>query len=188
MCRLDDMLALVHSFIAEILPKGGQALDATAGNGKDTLFLARQVGTQGRVWALDIQTLALQRTRELLSTEGMLSRVCLLQIGHENLHQDISEKFNAIMFNLGYLPRGRPDVFTKTDSTIAALDQALGLLLPGGRMSVVCYPGHAEGWRETQAVTEYGEHLPSKSFTVLKWQLLNRKNKPPQAVIIEKIK
>lgn len=38
---------------------GDTVIDATAGNGHDTVFLAQLVGRQGRVWAFDVQSSAL---------------------------------------------------------------------------------------------------------------------------------
>ena len=44
-----------HNIIRKHLKVGGIAIDATVGNGHDTLFLAKQVETQGLVFGFDIQ-------------------------------------------------------------------------------------------------------------------------------------
>ena len=54
----------VHAILKNHLREGDQAIDATAGNGYDTLFLAEQIGLSGEVIAIDIQNCAIQSTRE----------------------------------------------------------------------------------------------------------------------------
>ena len=62
---------IVHDLVRPRLKLGDAALDATAGNGHDTLFLAQCVGPTGRVFAWDIQPLALERTAALLAQHGI---------------------------------------------------------------------------------------------------------------------
>ena len=56
-----------HSIIKSQIPEGGVYVDATMGNGHDTLFLCEMAGENGSVWAFDIQNQALESTRTLLS-------------------------------------------------------------------------------------------------------------------------
>ena len=55
--RVPDLSAvqLCHDFLQMRLMPGGLYLDATCGNGHDTLFLCRLAGDTGRVLGLDIQ-------------------------------------------------------------------------------------------------------------------------------------
>ena len=94
-------LDLAHHLISRRVHPGALVADATAGNGHDTLMLARLVGPGGRVYAFDIQEKALCRTRELLAREGMAERVTLVLDGHENMGRHIDGKLAAVMFNLG---------------------------------------------------------------------------------------
>ena len=41
-------------------------IDATAGTGKDTVFLAKLVGEKGRVISMDIQEMAIEQTKKRL--------------------------------------------------------------------------------------------------------------------------
>ncbi len=59
------------------------------------------------------------------------------------------------MFNLGYLPNANKAITTRTESTLQALEQACCALSAGGLITIICYPGHANGARETQAISDY---------------------------------
>lgn len=48
---------------AQVLRPGDVAVDATAGNGHDTLFLAQAVGPSGTVYAIDVQVRGTGRAR-----------------------------------------------------------------------------------------------------------------------------
>ena len=63
-----DLLTVEKEFISSHIKKGGVAADFTMGNGHDTLWLSRQVGEEGRVYAFDIQPAALEHTRALLES------------------------------------------------------------------------------------------------------------------------
>lgn len=99
--------------ISKVVKKGDVAVDATAGNGLDTLFLAKLVGESGRVYAFDIQKEALENTRQRLQKEDLLSRVELIRAGHENMEEYVPGHVSAVMFNLGYLPGGNHRVITR---------------------------------------------------------------------------
>lgn len=83
----------------------GIFVDATAGNGHDTVFLAELAGRTGHVYAFDVQTAALGATRNRLEAAGLADRVTLIHAGHENLAGLVPEcTVTAILFNLGFLP------------------------------------------------------------------------------------
>lgn len=149
--------ALAHWLAARALVAGDTAVDATCGNGHDTLMLARLVGPTGSVTAIDIQPAALDHTRHALVTAGMDDgRVRLVNDCHSRLNTFIAaQSASWIMFNLGYLPGGNRAVTSRDVTTLAALDAAIAALMPGGRLAVTCYPGHAEGSLEAQAVEDW---------------------------------
>lgn len=184
---LGSAVRLVHTMIAEILPPGGTAVDATAGNGHDTLFLARLVGPAGRVFAFDIQEEALAGTKELLERHGMAGRVTLLAAGHETLDKLAPAQVDAVLFNLGYLPGGDHNLVTKPDTTVAALKAAVASLRRGGRIGLVIYTGHPGGPEELDAVTRYTSSLSGALFNVIKIDYLNRATQAPVMIIIEKV-
>ena len=56
-------------FISEHVKEGDLCIDATMGNGNDTLLLSCLCGEKGHVLAFDIQEIALANTRERLEKE-----------------------------------------------------------------------------------------------------------------------
>ena len=87
---------MAHAFLAEVVTKEDTVVDATMGNGHDTLFLAKLAK---RVYAFDIQEQAVEKTRQRLA-EADLDNAQLILAGHESLDQYI-DHFKAAIFNLG---------------------------------------------------------------------------------------
>lgn len=150
-----------HEAAATVLRQGDWAVDATVGRGKDTQFLAEQVGPAGRVDGVDIQAQALDAARERLAQAGLADRVGLHHGGHEELAALLPAaawgKVRVVLFNLGYLPGGNKARVTQPHTTLTALEAAWGLVAPGGRVVVVAYPGHRGGAAETAALAEWAE-------------------------------
>ena len=137
-------------------------IDATVGNGHDTLFLARCVGDSGHVYGFDRQAAAIAATRARLREQGMERRVTLYQAGHETLAQWLPTRLavKAALFNLGYLPGGDKRLTTHSITTLAALDALRDdYLIPQALLSVIAYRGHPGGEAETHAVREWFEAL-----------------------------
>ena len=80
-------LEMAHDFLAEVVTKEDIVVDATMGNGHDTLFLAKLAK---QVYAFDIQEQALEKTKEHLNQAGMTNAQLILQ-GHETLDQFVTE-------------------------------------------------------------------------------------------------
>ena len=55
-----------HEMFRLLAKEGGTYIDATMGNGYDTLFLCRMAGETGTVLAFDIQQQALEATKTRL--------------------------------------------------------------------------------------------------------------------------
>jgi len=183
-----SVLTMAQRWIAERAEPGSVAVDATAGGGVDTLFLARLAGPGGHVYAFDVQEAALALTRERLAAEaaaanarggerrpaspdrrggGGLAPVTLLHAGHERMAELIAPEYRgrvrAVMFNLGYLPAEGSDraVITRPETTLAAMDAALDLLAPRGVLTAVVYPGHEGGELEAGAVGDWAASVPA---------------------------
>lgn len=169
---------LGHLLLRRFVRNGDRVVDATCGNGKDTLLLAELVGPSGTVWAFDIQETALERTRERLRQDGRQEQVRLLHAGHERIAELITQKVQAIVFNLGWLPGGPREIATATPTTLQALHAALPLLSPGGLLLITCYPGHPGGDEETAAVQHWCGTLPPRRYFV--WRM-GQLNVPPDA-------
>ncbi len=137
---------------------GDLVIDATCGNGKDLLFLAKLLGGKGSLVAYDIQKEALEQAELTLSSlnEQERSIISLKLASHEHFTE---ENAALIVYNLGYLPGGDKSLTTMTASTLTSLKNALTTLKPGGLLSVTCYPGHEEGAREALAVRAFFEEL-----------------------------
>ena len=64
--KLLRVLPFAKYLLSETIVPGETVVDATAGNGNDTLFLAEYVGENGHVFAFDIQQAALESTAQRL--------------------------------------------------------------------------------------------------------------------------
>lgn len=175
-----------HYFLRERLKAGDRVIDATCGNGQDTLFLAELVGSGGRVWAFDRQSSAIENTSALLDGKGLLSRVTLVHDSHEHMAGYAGSQVKAVVFNLGYLPTGDRRIKTSAESTVTALGAAQSLLLPEGLILIAVYTGHDGGDEEWQAVKEWCERLNPHYFNVWQSRQLNRSERAPFIVVVEK--
>ena len=175
---------------AEILEKiiepGDRVIDATMGNGHDTEKLCRLVGPEGLVYAFDIQHAAVETTRRRLAGAELENRACLFQMGHEHLAQQVHEPVKAVVFNLGWLPGGDHRVTTRTETTLAAAEQALSLLQELGVLVMCVYPGHQEGASELQALTAFFAALPPQRYNVLLHTFLNAGEGAPLCIVAQK--
>jgi len=185
---LRGAVPLSHFFLRQRVRPGDLVLDATCGNGLDTLLLAELAGEGGRVWGFDLQPRAIAATRALLEREGRLGNVELIEAGHERLSEYVPAGLKAAVFNLGYLPGGETTLVTCPESTVSALGQAASLLGPEGIIAISLYTGHHGGPEEARAVHEWGASLAPKQFNVWCSRQLNRPEFAPYLVLVERIK
>jgi len=181
-----NAVLLAQSFVAQALYDGCLAVDATAGNGSDTLFLAGRVGAGGKVYSFDIQLAALDATAMRLEEAGLRDRVILIRSGHESMDLHLTGPADVFLFNLGYLPGGDHAVCTRPDTTVTALSIAVKLLKPGGRIAVAVYTGHAGAAEESSAVLDLAGNLDPRVFGVLQVQFANRPGHAPYLILIER--
>ncbi len=178
----------IHHFVKEQVREGDICIDATMGNGYDTSFLAELVGEQGKVYAFDVQEIAVDNTRERLLKNGVLSRYELILDSHENMRQYIKEEsISCIMFNFGYLPGGDHTKATRASASIKAIKEGLSLLEKKGLMTLCIYSGGDTGFEERDAILSYIRELDSKKYLVIQTEYINRKNNPPIPVLIIKL-
>lgn len=163
---------LAHDWIRSRVQPGDTVIDATAGNGHDTIFLARLVGEEGRVLAFDVQAEALKSTRARLEAENLGDRVLLFLTGHEEMEKHVNFA-SAVMFNLGYLPGSDKARITKPETTLTAIKSAQQLLTPGGVITIVAYAGHDGGQAEVEAVRAHCEGLDPAEFRAVRFDPLN---------------
>jgi 16S rRNA C1402 N4-methylase RsmH len=152
-----------HQFIQCHLNAGEIAIDATIGNGHDTLFLARQVGEKGLIYGFDVQQQAIDSTQTRLNNDLDFKNTLLFNTSHENLNEFIPKqhhgKIKTVMFNLGYLPGNDKSIITQAKSTLLALNQALELLATNGDITIMAYPGHSGGDEETKQIKQWCSQL-----------------------------
>jgi len=175
-------LDMAHDFLAQIITQEDIVVDATMGNGHDTLFLAK---IAKQVYSFDIQKQALEKTSQRLLEAGLTNVELILQ-GHETVDQFVREA-KAGIFNLGYLPSADKSIITQPQTTIEALEKLCHLLVKGGRIAIMIYYGHEGGDIEKDAVMDFVSQLPQQEYTATIYRTLNQINNPPFLVMIEKL-
>ena len=177
---------LARETLARAVTPGSTVVDATMGNGHDTLFLSEMVGKGGKVYAFDIQPEALASTERLLKEYGIQDRAELILAGHERMAEFVKEPARAIVFNLGWLPGGDKRVTTHWETTERAVRAALTLLQPGGVLTVCAYPGHAAGDEERNALPGLFAALRPQDFNVLHQRFLNAGPGAPECFVAQR--
>lgn len=177
---------LAHDILSCAVLPGDTVLDATMGNGHDTLFLCGLVGKDGHVFAFDIQEQAVKNTRRLLAENEVLDRATLFCTGHEHLAEYVESGLSAGVFNLGWLPGGDKAVTTHWETTFTAVSAALTLLKKNGVLIICAYPGHAEGDRERGMLTSFLASLKPQEYNVLHQRFINAGPGAPECFVIQK--
>lgn len=178
-----------HHFIKDHVEEGDCCIDATAGNGNDTLLLCELVGEKGKVFAFDIQEEAVANTKKRLEDHQVDKRAEVLLESHTNMGKYAKEdSVSCIVFNFGYLPGGDHELATKKDTSIQAIHEGLRLLKKGGMMSLCIYSGGDSGFEEKNAILEALKQLDRKKYLVIVSEYYNRPNNPPMPVMIIRIK
>ncbi len=167
---------------------GDIVVDATCGNGNDTLFLSKLVGEKGKVFAFDTEQTAISNTKTLLEKENALKNTVLINKCHSQMINLVNEKPQLVLFNLGYLPKYSKENTTKTDTTIKAVKDSLSMLKQYGLTLIVIYRGHIEGKNEEKAIKEFVKSLSQQEFNTFQIDYPNQQNLPPIIIGIEKRK
>ena len=186
--------------IADYIQTGDIIIDATCGNGQDTVRLAELDPT--RLFAFDIQEEAVRATRERLEESGYgealaEGRIHVMRLGHEHMAEYFrtladdpgtlprAKAFaGVIVFNLGFLPGGDKGITTKAETTLEAVRQSMDLLAQDGLICITMYSGHEEGKREKAELLKFAEALDSHVWHVSYIQMLNQKKDPPEILLI----
>ncbi|MCY6957806.1 tRNA (mnm(5)s(2)U34)-methyltransferase [Clostridium brassicae] len=183
---LTNALNLGKELCIKKVMKGDIVVDATMGNGNDTVFLAKLVGENGKVYAFDIQKDALENTKEKIIKQNLDKQVQLIKDGHENIDRYVKEEVQLVMFNLGYLPGKDKKVTTKANTTLVAIEKSLNILRKNGVVILIIYHGHEEGKKEKILIEDYIKNLGQKDFNVIELSFVNQINNPPILIAIEK--
>lgn len=182
-------LELAHAYWDRLVHPGDILIDATCGNGHDTLKLAQL--QPSLLYAFDVQPEALRATQELLQkslSPPLLTSVRLIQGCHSHFLPEIANgSVKLIVYNLGYLPGGDKGKTTQCSTTLLSVTKALELIAPGGAISITCYPGHEEGEREEKMIMDWAERLDKALWNCCHHRWLNRP-KAPSLLLIERQK
>lgn len=216
-CTRSETERAENPFANDVIVSDVVAIDATCGNGHDTLWL---VELCDRVYAFDIQLAAIEATEKLLSDRKMSCRISKLQDTdevkaaafaadtdeksenhcgrkckvemicdtHENMKNYVKDKAAVIVFNLGYLPNGDKSVATTAESTLNALNASLELLRVNGLLCVTMYQGHEAGEKEREAVLKWAKTLDKSVYHCVHTDMINQPNCPPEILLVTKKK
>jgi ubiquinone/menaquinone biosynthesis C-methylase UbiE len=177
--------ALAQEILRPLIRPGDLVIDATAGNGHDTAFLAECVGPDGGVLAFDVQEAALVAARARV---GDVAWVEFLHESHGNMNAHAADgSVAAVMFNLGYLPGEDHELTTEAAETLSALEIAARLLESGGALSVICYPGHPAGAAEAAAVEAWMTALTAGGWRVAKYGAVGTRRPAPFLLVAGKL-
>ncbi|WP_339749030.1 class I SAM-dependent methyltransferase [uncultured Rubinisphaera sp.] len=184
---MPQLTDLAHEAVSKVVHKGDVVIDATVGNGHDTTFLSELVGTEGRVLAFDIQSVAIEQAEQRLRNSGH-QNVTWLAMDHARLAEVLQEEgisnVRSVMFNLGYLPGGDHEIVTHVDSTLNAIHSGLQALTVNGVMTILAYIGHSGGLEEAEAIEAFLNELDSATFETQ----FNHGNSPksPRLLIVKR--
>lgn len=156
---MKNHLYYAHALWKALLKPTDHVIDATCGNGKDTLVLAQLV-PKGHVYALDIQTQALEAAKCYVCSPN----VTYLHRCHSIL--PFVSSLKLVVYNLGYLPGGNKNLTTQFTTTLISLQSALASIEIGGALSILCYPGHPAGRIEHEKVQSWLSELPPSHFSL----------------------
>ncbi|KAJ1263598.1 hypothetical protein BS78_09G198100 [Paspalum vaginatum] len=173
---------VAHAVWRSIVRKGDVVVDATCGNGNDTLALLKMVADergQGRVYGMDIQDSAIESTSSFLKMavdNDQQELVKLFPVCHSRMEEIVPKDTPArlVAFNLGYLPGGDKTLITVPRTTELALQAASRILSSGGLISVLVYIGHPGGRDELNVVESFASSLPADAWASCKLQMVNR--------------
>jgi len=165
---------LAHSFWKALILPGDHAIDATCGNGHDSLFLSTL--PLSKLYLFDIQEQAIQNTRERLKDASVSLE--FHHCSHDAIGERVKNEVRLIIYNLGYLPGSDKSIKTLSKSTLESVQAGMQLLQKGGVISITCYPGHPEGLQEEQELLEWSKSLPTSEWSVSLFRFLNRNSSP----------
>lgn len=175
--KKSEVVIKSHQILTALTSSNDIIIDATLGNGFDSLFLSKKVA---KVYAFDIQKEAVNKAKETLNN---IDNVTVILDSHINYQKYVSN-YDGVIFNLGYLPGGNKEITTTAKSTIKALnlminDQFARFIL------LVVYPGHNEGMIESIEISKYLQII--NTYEVNKYYLSDDTTKAYLILLIKKV-
>ncbi|HAG45094.1 MAG TPA: rRNA methylase [Clostridium sp.] len=154
------------------------AIDGTLGNGYDTDFLSSFFN---KVYSFDVQDIAIEKYSDKKKKNVILIKDC-----HSKLKEYVKESVDVVMYNLGFLPGGDKSITTEVSTTLTSIESSVEILKSGGIITIAIYIGHEEGEKEKNEILKYVSSLPKDKYGAMLHKVLNRSEKAPQLIVIEK--
>ena len=148
-----SILNRARALMSKNLKNNDLVIDATIGNGKDSLFLLNSI-KNGFLFGFDIQKQAIKNTKQTLEN---YTNYQLFNTSHENMDKILKNyigKISLIVFNLGYLPKSDKTITTKYQTTIKAIKNGKKLLNKKGHIVITIYKGH-DNSLESKKILKY---------------------------------
>jgi len=185
---------IVQLILRDIISTGDSVVDATCGNGHDSVFLASLVGPSGRLVCIDIQPEAIEKARRRLSEVSDCPETNVILGSHADIRSWVpqEESISAVVYDLGYLPGavkspgGERPIVTRAESTIEPIGQALGLLMIRGVILIAVCTGHLGGQEKADALYSFLLTLEEKRLSVARHQWHNQPSNLPLVLIIQR--
>ncbi len=177
---IDSLNKYTREMTKRYVSSKSHVIDATCGNGNDTLFLS-ELTSRGKVYAFDIQEEAIENTKKRCINQDNIEYIC---DSHANLKTYVKDNISLVMFNLGYLPNSDSTLSTASTSTIKALESSLEVLKSNGAVLLTIYTGH-DNHAEEKNIMPFITKLDKYKYNVLKYEFINLID-PPYLIIIEK--
>lgn len=172
---VDFAKVLMKDFINNLDKENIVCVDATLGNGNDSLYLSKLLNNKGSIYAYDIQEQALINSNNLF-IENNVTNVTMKKVSHEFIEE---ENIDLAIFNLGYLPGFDKTIKTTKETSLKALNNLLPRMNKENMLIIIClYIGHEEGMEESIILDNYVKNLSSSDYLVSKYQNYNRPTSP----------
>ncbi len=182
--ELNRAVAYQHLVWQEQLKEAKVIVDATCGNGNDTLYLLEHSNEDAQIYAIDIQEAAIANTKKRLGDTA--SRVHFIQDSHDLALETVPCGIDLIVFNLGYLPGADHQLMTSGETTVRAIKTACAKLSVGGMITVIAYPGTSQGMEEKHILELFLRSIPQHEFHCWRTEPINQVNEPPLLYVVQK--
>lgn len=182
-------LDLCKQYFDKLLVVGDIVIDATCGNGHDSLFISKRILNKdnGTLFSLDIQDQALDSAKLLIKENlepELFQRIHFLKMCHSSFPSEILPgSVKLIVYNLGYLPGGNKEITTLSETTLKSIHKSLELVSEGGAISISCYPGHPAGKIEEDLILKFLSTLDRRKWVCCYHKFINRENAPSLLMI-----
>lgn len=179
--KTENNIKYVHRQIELFAKNDTTIIDATCGNGNDSLYLAQKY-PKSQIIGFDIQQQAITNSQKRCAN---CPNVKFILDSHSNVDKYVMGNVSLAIFNLGYLPRADQTITTLAESTICAIEKILDLLIVGGAVVITLYRGQSN-LAETEKVLAYLRTINKDFYIVSMYDLINLSGNPFNVIIERK--